>query len=731
MKLTKEKFIILGIFAALILGSLTGYYFPKAAVKFEFLGSLFFNALYMIIVPLIVSSMIVGITALGDIRKLGKTARNAIVYFMATSAIAVILGMILAVAFNPGGAGRDDTGAELAPVNDVTIGSIASRRGVVDSLITLTLRAPDQSSALSISGQNIPAGASLIDNGDGSASFTWRPDAAQTGRQKIIFFVNDSFKGQITEEVTFDISDGASLGFTGMLKRIGQAMIQTLDSMIPRNIVKAAAETQVLALIVFSLLFGGVLSSMGATAKPVVSFFEVLNKAIMKLVHLVMFLAPLGVFGIVASKVGDEAGGFEQAAVGIGVFSVVVLLGILIHTGLLLAALRYLGDRRPLAYLSNMSEALGTALGVSSSSATLPVTMECVVEKNRVDQRAASFVLPLGTTINMDGTAMYQAISAIFVCQMFNIPLGIEHYFIMLITAVLASVGTPGLPQAGIVMMSIVMGSVGVPAEIIAKGIGIILVVDWALDRARTALNVFGDSVGAAIIANTFEFKTAVTRRQINDGRGGERRERAELTVHSGRSRSESGGSYRQGRGRDDNRGRRAPSGGRSAHVSSRPRRTVTDFAQQKRELDSMVSVASIDMESLTPIEPQPETPEQETFSAAASTPAPDTFADTPMSDNVEDSYSAETPEMSEDSNAEPETKSFTPGEPSLFTEKILPEEILPEESFETQTDDDDETSDTNDAGPDDSNDEPAKPADDTHDEEDQPASFGRGRRRG
>ncbi len=438
----KDRFILWGILVALIAGVFIGWYFPQAAQNLSFLGSLFFNALYLIIVPLIVASMVVGITALGDVRKLGRTARLAILYFLGTSAVAVVIGIVLAVVIQPG----------------------------------------------------------------------------------------------ITGQAVAVTSSGSNVGFYEMLTKIGAALTHTLNEMIPRNIIAAAAETKVLALIVFSLFFGGILSGMGQRAKPVIQFFEVFNDAIMKLVHLVMYLAPLGVLGIVASKVGEKAGDIADAAVGIGMFSLVVIIGLLIHAGLLTLALKYLADRNPWTYLANMGQALSTALGVSSSSATLPVTMECVVEKNNVDQRAASFVLPLGTTINMDGTAMYQAISTIFVCQLFGIQLGLEQYVIMFITAILASVGAPGLPQAGIVMMTMVMGSVGVPPEIIGQGVGIILVVDWALDRGRTALNIYGDAVGAAVIANTFEFKTAAIRRSPQGKRDGSRGGRSSERRSSGSS---------------------------------------------------------------------------------------------------------------------------------------------------------------------------------------------------
>ncbi|MCH9032181.1 MAG: cation:dicarboxylase symporter family transporter, partial [candidate division Zixibacteria bacterium] len=421
MKPGRVNFILWGILAAIIAGAFVGVYFPDIAEKFKFLGSLFFNALFLIIVPLIVASMIVGITSLGDIRKLGRTARHTITYFMVTSAVAVILGMILGVTFTPGEVGESLSASAdkktAGEIEELKFADISSQSVMVDSSLRFVLRAENGESVLQLGAIGLPAGATFVDKGFGVGQFSWTPGESQAGQYSVSFFVNDRYSGVSTRTMRVSVTDPSDLGVYGMLARIGEAMIQTLNEMIPRNIVAAAADTKVLALIVFSLFFGGVLSSLGAKAKPLITLFEVINDAVMKLVHLVMYLAPFGVFGIVASKVGEKSGDLANAAVGIGMFSAVVILGQVIHGGLLMGVLKYLGDRNPIAYLSNMGPALATALGVSSSSATLPVTMECVVENNKVDQRAASFVLPLGTTINMDGTAMYQALSAIFVCQ--------------------------------------------------------------------------------------------------------------------------------------------------------------------------------------------------------------------------------------------------------------------------------------------------------------------------
>ncbi len=161
------------------------------------------------------------------------------------------------------------------------------------------------------------------------------------------------------------------------------------------------------------------------------------------------------------------------------------------------------GGKKPFRYFVNMGQALATAFTTASSSASLPVTMECVEDKNEVDSRAASFVLPLGATINMDGTALYEAVAALFIAQIYGIDLTAGQQIVIFLTATLASVGAAGIPHAGTVTMVFVLSAVGLPLE----GIGLIWAIDWFLDRCRTTVNVWGDSVGAAVIGETAEFK--------------------------------------------------------------------------------------------------------------------------------------------------------------------------------------------------------------------------------
>ena len=218
-----------------------------------------------------------------------------------------------------------------------------------------------------------------------------------------------------------------------------------------------------------------------------------------------MYVAPLGVFALIASKLGAAGGGdlFLAELLKIGKFAATVILGLLFHAAVTLPlVLFFFTKRNPLVYLKNMSEAITTALSTASSSATLPVTVECVEKQNRVSRRTTLFVIPLGATVNMNGTALYESVAAIFIAQVVGIQLGFWEQVLVFLTATLAAIGAAGIPEAGLVTMVIVLKAVGLPLE----GIGMLLSIDWFLDRLRTSINVWGDSIGAAVV-DTLEQK--------------------------------------------------------------------------------------------------------------------------------------------------------------------------------------------------------------------------------
>ncbi|HEY7841753.1 MAG TPA: dicarboxylate/amino acid:cation symporter, partial [Gammaproteobacteria bacterium] len=248
--------------------------------------------------------------------------------------------------------------------------------------------------------------------------------------------------------------------------------------------------------IVFCLLFATAVVMVGQSARPVGAFFEALNDVMMRIVMWLVYLSPVGIFALIASTLGKAGGGAafasELAAVGLYVTAVVAGLGI--HF-LVLCALLVVMGRRGSEYIVASLRALLTAFGTASSSATIPVSLDCAVEGG-VDRRAARFIIPLGATVNMNGTALYQGVATMFIAQAYGLDMSISQQAIILITATLAAVGTAGVPQAGLVMLLIVFAAVNLPTE----GLGLILAVDWFVDRCRSTINVWGDLVGAAVI---------------------------------------------------------------------------------------------------------------------------------------------------------------------------------------------------------------------------------------
>ena len=387
-------FMLMGIF----LGGLCGWWFGKQMMAVAWMGDIFINALLMLVIPLIVSSLIVGISGLGDITKVGKTGLITLVYFMATTAFSVIIGLCMVNLMDPG---------------------------------------------LSV---------------------------------------------EMTAELPEKVAGKEDKG-----------IIDILMSFISPNLVKSMMEMEILPLIIFSLVFGGALTTLGEKGKSVINFFDGVNEAIMKMVHLVLYYAPVGIFALIASKLGAAGGGdaFWGELMRIGKYAFTVVAALLVHGLIVLPAILIIVTRRsPIKYLKGASAALTTAFSTASSSATLPVTIECAEENNKVSRRASLFVLPIGATVNMDGTAMYEAIAAIFIAQMVGIELSFTQQIIIFVTATLAAIGAAGIPEAGLVTLVMVLQSVGLPLE----GIGMLLSVDWFLDRCRTTVNVWGDSIGAAVV---------------------------------------------------------------------------------------------------------------------------------------------------------------------------------------------------------------------------------------
>jgi Na+/H+-dicarboxylate symporter len=430
---SKLTYWICGAIVAAIALALT---MPHVAESFEVGGELFLRLLKMIVVPLVFTSVLSGIMGLGDVRKLGKPGAAAIGYYLCTTVLAVIIGLVVVNVIRPG-------------------------VGTVDKELL------DQYSQVGI----------------GSPKDTMTKSLEKlTGlsREEISTVFDDLPTGEVETPT------------------IGKIFKNLLLMLVSENLFVSAAETQLLPIIVFAILFGAMLTTMPGEVTNITSFIEQANAALMKFVMLLMNVAPIGIFCLVTARFGkaQAEGKFWDELAQISWYFATVIIGLGIHALVILPLIFWVVRREnPYRYMMQMSQALLTAFSTASSSATLPVTMECT-EAAGISKRSTEFVIPLGATINMDGTALYEAAAAIFIAQAIGFDLGFADQVLIAVTATLAAIGAAGIPEAGLVTMLIVLNAVGLPVEYV----GLILTVDWLLDRFRTAVNTFGDSVGAAVV---------------------------------------------------------------------------------------------------------------------------------------------------------------------------------------------------------------------------------------
>lgn len=270
------------------------------------------------------------------------------------------------------------------------------------------------------------------------------------------------------------------------------------------NLFGAATRGELLPLILFSIIFAGMLTTMGERVHAITQMIVQVNDALLSFILFLMKLAPFGIFCLVTARFGQAQaeGALGSVVLQTGAYFATVIAGLAVHALVTLPLILWIFTRRnPFRFMCQMSQALLTAFSTASSVATLPVTLECAVNNAKISRRSADFVLPLGATINMDGTALYEAVAAIFIAQALGFPLTLPQQLVVAITATLAAIGAAGIPEAGLVTMVIVLNAVGLPLEYI----GLILSVDWLLDRFRTTVNAFGDSIGAAVVERSFE----------------------------------------------------------------------------------------------------------------------------------------------------------------------------------------------------------------------------------
>ncbi|MCG8393751.1 MAG: dicarboxylate/amino acid:cation symporter [Pseudomonadales bacterium] len=404
------------IFIAMLLAALAGSLthpdttllgLPLLA-SYDLIGSLFINALKMVVVPLIVTAIIGGIVGVGDGKNLGRMGLKTVALYLTTSLMAVLVGLMVVNLFTP---------------------------GVVDG----------------------------------------------TPAKDMLGLAKD------TDNVLASIEGRGAGDFTEILKQ-----------MLPPNLIAAAANGQMLGLIVFSLLFGFFLRTEDSPAgQSLRNIIEGIYQVIIKITMLIIRFTPLGVFGLIAATVTRTG---LDAIEPLAWFFLTVILALAFHALVFMPALVFLLARRsPLRHLQAMTPALLTAFSSASSAATLPLTMDCVQKRSGVSKRSSSFVLPLGATVNMDGTALYECVAAMFIAQAYGMDLSLATQFMIVITALLTSIGVASIPAASLVAITVILAAIGLPAE----ALGLILVTDRVLDMFRTAVNVWGDSVVTVLLARS------------------------------------------------------------------------------------------------------------------------------------------------------------------------------------------------------------------------------------
>jgi Na+/H+-dicarboxylate symporter len=386
----------------LILGIVYGLVLPRYVSYVAWLGVLFLNALKMVIVPLILSSIISGVANIGGAKDFGRLGLKTIGYYLLTSLLAIFTGMFLVNIIRPG------VGVDL---------------GLAQSV-------------------------------EGLAS------------------AKESFG-------------------------------TTLLNIVPKNIFVAFEKGNMLGIIFFSMLVGYFITRISEKYETVLKdFFNAFFEVMMKITSFIIMFAPLGIFGIVAKVVAVQAakGNLGGVVSSLGLYMLTVILALIFHAFVTLPLLiKYAGKSNPLKHARGMATALLTAFSTASSSATLPLTMEAVEHNSGVSNKITSFVLPLGATVNMDGTALYELVAAMFIAQAYGLHIPFLQQFLMAIAALLASIGAAGIPMAGLVMITVVLSVIGLPLE----GVGLILAVDRILDMMRTTVNVWSDSACAVIIAKS------------------------------------------------------------------------------------------------------------------------------------------------------------------------------------------------------------------------------------
>ncbi|MEX0891019.1 MAG: dicarboxylate/amino acid:cation symporter [Gemmatimonadota bacterium] len=415
--------ILIGLALGVVFGAVANYFqleWLRVLLGWtEPIGTVFIRLITMIVIPLVVASLILGVAALGDLAKLGRIGGKTVLLYMATTAVAVSIGLAVSNIIKPGS----------------------------------------------------------------------RIDPA----------TRDAISAQFSDEAAGRLTLAAEK----------PSVVETLVNMVPRNPFESATNGDLLPLIIFSIIFGAAISVIGTERREnILTFFNAINDAVMVMIDWIMKLAPYAVFALVAVVVSEFGLDLLRSLL---LYSGVVVFGLLLQAfGTYALVVKFLAKMNPLDFYRRIIEAPIVAFSTSSSSAALPVTMETAEEELGISKEVSSFVLPLGATINMDGTALYQAVAVMFIAQIYGVPMGVGEQLTIVLTATLASVGAAGVPSAGIITLILVLQSVGLAAHTQA-GIALILGVDRILDMIRTSVNVTGDLSVASAIARS-EGETLIRR---------------------------------------------------------------------------------------------------------------------------------------------------------------------------------------------------------------------------
>ncbi|XP_060551511.1 excitatory amino acid transporter-like [Ruditapes philippinarum] len=474
----RENLLLILTIAGVVFGVILGFIIriaepsPNAIMIISFPGEILMRALKMLILPLIVSSLIVGVSSL-DAKASGHMGLRTLLYYFGTTFMAIIIGVILVVSIHPGDPVLKD---------ETAVAEGDSRITSLDALLDLIRNFfPDNLAQAMF--QHVKTSYSDIE--------------VKKKRIKLLPFTDDIIlNGTILVNETTGERINATL-YTSQDGNFTKQIVEYVE-MVEKRGLKYGNGINVLGLICFCVGFSIFLSKMGPRGQVMIDFFDILNDIVMKLIILVMWYSPFGIMFLICGKI-LELEDIQAVAARLGLYIVTVVAGLGVHALVSLPLTYFIITRKsPLILCKAVFQAWITALATASSSATLPVTFQCLEDTMKIDKRVTRFVLPVGATINMDGTALYEAVAPIFIAQMNGIELSFGQILTVSLTATCAAIGAAAIPSAGLVTMLMVLTSVGLPVE----DVSLILAVDWFLDRLRTSVNVLGDSYGAAVVAH-------------------------------------------------------------------------------------------------------------------------------------------------------------------------------------------------------------------------------------